>query len=61
MMLRKTNALFHSKRFWIALSSALAIGLEEYLGINLQPEQIMSIGMIIAGWLVGETFRASDK
>ncbi len=60
-MLRKTNALFHSKRFWIALSTSIAIGLEEYLGINLTSEQVLSIGMIIAGWLVGETYRPSDK
>lgn len=60
-MFRKTSALFYSKRFWIALSSAIAIALEDYLGINLQPEQIESIGMIVAGWLIGETIRSSDK
>ena len=47
--------LFRSKRFWLAVGSALAVALKDK--IPLSEDQIQQIVLVIAAWIVGDSLR----
>lgn len=49
-----------SKRFWAAIASVVSVILVEYTPMT--PEQVNDIVMVIAAWIIGDSFRATtDK
>jgi hypothetical protein len=49
--------LFKSKRFWLAVASAVAVAAKDY--IPLSEQQIQEIILVIAAWIVGDSLRAT--
>lgn len=50
--------LFKSKRFWLAVGSAIAVALKDYL--PLSEEQVQQIVMVIGAWIIGDSLRQTD-
>jgi hypothetical protein len=50
--------LFKSKRFWLAVGSAIAVAAKDYLPFS--EEQIQQIVMVVAAWIVGDSLRSTD-
>ena len=49
-----------SKRFWMAVAGVIGVVLTQYTPIT--QEQVNDIVMLIAAWIIGDSFRATtDK
>jgi len=48
-------AIFKSKRFWLAVGSAIAVSVKDYL--PLSEDQIQDIVLVVAAWIVGDSLR----
>ena len=53
----KFKALLKSRRFWVAVVGVAAVVSSEHFGIELNVEQLVSIAVITAGWIIGDTVR----
>jgi len=51
--------LLRSKRFWLAVASAIAVASRDYLPLSEQ--QIQDIVLVVAAWIVGDSLRSTDK
>lgn len=49
------QALFQSKRFWLAVASLLTIALKDRLPISEQ--QVQEFVLVIAAWIIGDSLR----
>jgi hypothetical protein len=49
------SAIFKSKRFWLAVGSAVTVVLKDYLPIS--EEQVQQIVLVVAAWIVGDSLR----
>jgi len=50
-----------SRKFWLAVASALFIILNEGLGLNVPEESVAYIAGIVAAYIVGEAYVDSKK
>lgn len=50
----KWKLLLSSRKFWAALIGVVAIICNDIFNINLPQEQIVSIVILITGWIVGQ-------
>ena len=55
----KLKAILASRRFWVAVGTIAAVALKDHLPFT--EEQIQQGVIIIASWIVGESFRSSEE
>ena len=59
-MQSKIQALFQSRRFWVAVAGIVAVTTES-LGITtLNSDQIQNIVLLCASWIVGDSVRKTE-
>lgn len=59
-MQTKIQALFQSRRFWVAVAGVLAVTTES-LGITtLSADQVQNIVLLCASWIVGDSVRKTE-
>ena len=59
-MQSKIQALFQSRRFWVAVAGVLAVTTES-LGITtLNADQVQNIVLLCASWIVGDSVRKTE-
>jgi hypothetical protein len=59
-MQNKVQALFQSRRFWVAVAGIVAVTTES-LGITtLSSDQIQNIVLLCASWIVGDSVRKTE-
>ena len=59
-MQTKIQALFQSRRFWVAVAGIVAVTTES-LGITtLNSDQIQNIVLLCASWIVGDSVRKTE-
>ena len=56
--MNKVQALFMSRRFWMAVAG-VAIVTQDGLGLGLTEDQITNLFIVGAGWIVGDSIRAT--
>ncbi len=57
----KIKTLLKSRRFW-AIASGLIVVVTKELGIaDLDETQVQNIALLISAWVLGESYRSSDK
>lgn len=49
--------LLRSKRFWLAVGSAVAVALQGV--IPLSEQQIQELVLVVAAWIIGDSLRAT--
>lgn len=52
-------SVWTSKRLWAAVAGVIGVVLQEYTPIT--QEQINDIVMLIAAWIIGDSFRATTS
>ena len=57
-MMNKVQALFMSRRFWIAVAGVAFVTLDG-MGLGLTEEQIRNLIVVGAGWIVGDSIRVT--
>lgn len=59
----KLKSLLHSRRFFAAAAGAGIIALKHYgiLPEDVSDEQLLAGALLIASWVLGESFRSSEK
>ena len=57
-MMNKVQALFVSRRFWVAVAGVAFVALDG-LGLGLTEEQTRNLVIVISGWVVGDSIRAT--
>ena len=55
---RDMQAIFRSKRFWIAVSGVIAVAIGDRLPID--EDQIQQVVMLLAAWIVGDSLRQTS-
>lgn len=59
-MQTKIQALFQSRRFWVAVAGIVAVTTES-LGITtLNSDQIQNIVLLCASWIIGDSVRKTE-
>ena len=56
--MNKVQALFVSRRFWAAVAGVAFVALDG-LGLGLTEDQITNLFIVGAGWIVGDSIRAT--
>ena len=57
-MVHKIGALFHSRRFWLAIGGVV-FTLFDGLGLGFTHDQINHLVMLGGAWIVGDSLRQS--
>jgi|TARA_R110000744_G_scaffold371045_1_gene481833 hypothetical protein len=57
-MVGKISALFHSRRFWLALGGVV-FTLADGLGLGISPDQVNHLVVIGGAWIVGDSLRTT--
>ena len=57
-MLSKIQSLIGSRRFWVAVAGVVFVALDG-LGLGLTEDQITNLFIVGAGWIVGDSIRAT--
>lgn len=57
--MNKLEALFRSRRFWIAIAAVGVVALSE-LGIDADPQAIEGLVLLAASWIVGDSLRKTE-
>ena len=57
-IMNKVQALFVSRRFWVAVAGVAFVALDG-LGLGLTEDQITNLFIVGAGWIVGDSIRAT--
>ena len=59
----KINSLVRSRRFFAAAVGLGVIVAKHYQVIpeDVSDEQVLAVAVLIAGWVLGESFRSSEK
>lgn len=60
-MKEKLNALFQSRRFWVAVAGVVTVVGSEVFKVELNQEQIIILGTIVATWILGDSLRPTEK
>jgi hypothetical protein len=56
-MNEKLKSLLRSRRFYVAVAGVVAVVATDVFNIELDTEQLVTIGSIIAAWIIGDTVR----
>lgn len=56
----KLKSLLTSRRFWVAVFGVVAIVSSKLFGVELDTEQLVSIVMVILGWILGDSIRKTE-
>lgn len=56
--MNKVQALFMSRRFWMAVAG-VAIVTQDGLGLGLTEEQIRNLAIVGGSWIVGDSIRVT--
>lgn len=59
-MQTKIQALFQSRRFWVAVAGVLAVATESLGVTTLNSDQIQNIVLLCASWIVGDSVRKTE-
>ena len=51
------SKLVESKRFWALVAGVAAVYFKDRL--NLSPEQLQSLSIIVGGWILGDSYRGT--
>ena len=51
----KIVSLGKSRRFWAAMVTSVIVAFNETLGLNLTPEQINNLVMVVGAWVIGDS------
>ena len=57
-IMNKVQALFVSRRFWVAVAGVAFVALDG-AGLGLTEDQITNLFIVGAGWIVGDSIRAT--
>ena len=57
-IMNKVQALFVSRRFWVAVAGVAFVALDG-AGLGLTEDQITNVFIVGAGWIVGDSIRAT--
>jgi hypothetical protein len=57
-MVHKIAALFHSRRFWLAVGGVV-FTLADGLGLGISPEQVNHLILLGGAWIVGDSLRST--
>ncbi|CCO08285.1 hypothetical protein [Desulforamulus hydrothermalis] len=52
---------FKSRKFWMAVVTALVVVCNEGLGLNLPEEAIMTVAAVAIGYILGESYVDGKK
>ena len=52
------NELIKSKRFWLAIGTAISVAAKDYL--PLTEDQIQQLVMVIGAWIIGDSLRQTS-
>jgi len=53
----KWKALLGSRRFWVAFAGLIAVLGQDVFGYEVNAETVVAIGLIVGGWIVGNSTR----
>ena len=56
--MNKVQALFVSRRFWVAVAGVAFVALDG-AGLGLTEDQITNVFIVGASWIVGDSIRAT--
>ena len=56
--MNKVQALFVSRRFWVAVAGVAFVTLDG-MGLGLTEEQTRNLVVVVAGWIVGDSIRVT--
>lgn len=59
-MQTKIQALFQSRRFWVAVAGVLAVTTESLGVTTLSADQVQNIVLLCASWIVGDSVRKTE-
>jgi len=59
-MQSKIQALFQSRRFWVAVAGIVAVTTESLGVTTLSSDQIQNIVLLCASWIVGDSVRKTE-
>jgi len=59
-MQSKIQALFQSRRFWVAVAGIVAVTTESLGVTTLNSDQIQNIVLLCASWIVGDSVRKTE-
>jgi hypothetical protein len=59
-MQSKVQALFQSRRFWVAVAGIVAVTTESLGVTTLSSDQIQNIVLLCASWIVGDSVRKTE-
>jgi hypothetical protein len=59
-MQTKIQALFQSRRFWVAVAGIVAVTTESLGVTTLNSDQIQNIVLLCASWIVGDSVRKTE-
>ena len=57
-MVDKVQALFTSRRFWIAVGGVVFVAFDG-LGLGLTEEQVANLVIVLGSWVVGDSIRST--
>ena len=57
-MVDKVQALFKSRRFWIAVGGVVFVDFDG-LGLGLTEEQVANLVIVLGSWVVGDSIRST--
>jgi len=58
-MANKVQALFTSRRFWIAVGGVAFVAFDG-LGLSLTEEQTTNLIIVLGSWIVGDSIRKTE-
>lgn len=53
----KIASLLRSRRFWVTVVGVAGVVSSEFFGIELDLDQLVTIGLMVSGWVIGDTIR----
>ena len=56
--MNKVQALFVSRRFWVAVAGVAFVTLDG-LGLGLTEDQITNVVIVLGSWIVGDSIRTT--
>ncbi len=58
--MEKIKSLVTSRRFWLAVAG-LVVASAGAIGLELDPEMVQNVVLIVASWVLGDSIRETTK
>jgi hypothetical protein len=58
VLVQKLKSLIQSRRFWLALSGILFV-VTDHFGLPVSEDQVQTVIMLVAAWIIGDSLRAT--